>query len=316
MDQAANRAADWLALTMTRRYAASPHALFRAWTDPQALEQWLGMPGRTTRVEQLEPWAGGAYRIRFSGGDMPATLVHGRFEEVEAPNRLVFSWSWERGPAGLPEDETLVTVTFQPVGALTEMVLTHAGFRSEEWRGRHEHGWNCGLDNLTGLLAPRESFSLTVTRRFAAAPDAVFRAWIDPAQLAQWMGPRHVQARIDALDARVGGAYAISFLDGDGVRHRVGGVYHEIVPNRRLVMSWAWQASRREIDGCVVDGAGPCKLGNETLITVELAAVGKETELTLTHERFLDQAARDAHGQGWNGGFDKLAELLAAAPSR
>ena len=311
MDQAANLAADWQALTMTRRYAAAPHALFRAWTDPRQLEQWFGMPGRTTRVEQLEPWAGGAYRIRFSGGDMPASIVCGRFEEVEAPNRLVFSWRWEAGPAGLPEDETLVTVAFRPVGDRTEMTLTHAGFRSEEWRGRHEHGWRCGLDNLTGFLTPpEEGVSLTITRRFQASPEAVFRAWTDPVQLARWMGPRQVQARVDLLEARVGGAYRISFTKEDGSRLAVGGIFRELAPPRRLVMSWVWEAGDAGATSC--SGDEPCPPGHETLITVALKEVGTKTEMTLTHERLPSASVRDGHAMGWNGGFDKLAELLAA----
>jgi len=317
MDQAANRAGEWLALTMTRRYDVPPESVFRAWTDPAQLAQWLGVPGRQTHVEAFDARVGAAYRISFSGGDMPTTVVHGRFEEVEAPSRLVFSWQWERGPAGLPEEETLVTVTFRAAGAATEMVLTHAGFGSQEWRARHEHGWNCGLDNLAAFtarpvqgragMAQEDNIALAVRRRFAAPIEAVFRAWIEPEQLAGWIGPRHVQARIDALDARVGGSYRISFLDGEGIRQVVGGIFREITPPKRLVMSWTWESP------CPGQASSvSSKIGHETLITVLLETVGKETELTLTHERFPDQPTRDGHDQGWNGSFDKLAELLAA----
>jgi uncharacterized protein YndB with AHSA1/START domain len=153
MDQHANRAADWLALTMTRRFAAPPEAVFRAWLEPDQLAQWFGAPGRKTTIEHLDARIGGAYRISFSGGDMPTNTVRGSFQEIAAPSRLVFTWAWEAGPGGLPAEETLVTVTFRAVGRETEMTLTNAGFDSREWRDRHEHGWSCGFDNLAKLLA-------------------------------------------------------------------------------------------------------------------------------------------------------------------
>ena len=32
--------------------------------------------------------------------------------------------------------------------------------------------------------------------------------------------------------------------------------------------------------------------------------------LTLTHEQFFDEAARDSHKQGWSGSLDKLERAL------
>lgn len=49
----------------------------------------------------------------------------------------------------------------------------------------------------------------------------------------------------------------------------------------------------------------------ESLVTVALKADGNGTVLTLTHEQFLDEAARDAHRTGWMGALDKLERYLA-----
>ena len=38
------------------------------------------------------------------------------------------------------------------------------------------------------------STTLTMTRRFEATPQRVFEAWLDPAQIALWMGPRGFRA--------------------------------------------------------------------------------------------------------------------------
>lgn len=77
----------------------------------------------------------------------------------------------------------------------------------------------------------------------------------------------------------------------DGDEHDVSGVYREVVPNEKLVFSWAWRSTPER----------------ESLVTVALKNDGNGTLLTLTHEQFFDEAARDAHREGWSGAIDKLA---------
>ena len=47
-------------------------------------------------------------------------------------------------------------------------------------------------------------------------------------------------------------------------------------------------------------------------MTVILAEKNGGTDLTLRHEAFADDQARDLHGQGWGMCLDKIAVLLAA----
>ena len=75
--------------------------------------------------------------------------------------------------------------------------------------------------------------SLTLTRRFNAAPEKVYAAWADPQKLVQWFGPGSVEegsVRAD-IDLRVGGCYRISF-NAKGTYNEVGGVYREVVPKQ------------------------------------------------------------------------------------
>lgn len=138
---------------------------------------------------------------------------------------------------------------------------------------------------------------LTLTRRLKAQPAKVFAAWTDPARLVRWFGPAHTQqdqVRAD-MDVRVGGTYRISFEGADGEKHQVGGVYREIEPVRRLVFSWAWHTTPER----------------ESLVTVTLKPDGAGTLLTLHHQQFADDAARDGHRAGWTGTLDKLEQLFA-----
>ncbi len=147
--------------------------------------------------------------------------------------------------------------------------------------------------------------TLVATRVFDAPREDVFRAWIDAAQLAKWMGPRSI-VRADAtkLDARPGGGYRIVMHADSGNTYTVGGIYREVVPPERLVFTWAWE------------GGGDSRPGGETLVTVTFRAIGRKTEMTLRHEFFETKETRDQHNSGWDGSFDKLSELLSGAKGR
>ena len=139
--------------------------------------------------------------------------------------------------------------------------------------------------------------SLTLNRRLNARPEKVYAAWTDPQKIAAWFGPSQVNpgsVRAD-IEAVAGGRYRISFDTENGEHHEVGGTYREVVPNRRLVFSWAWHSTPER----------------ESLVTVALKPDGDGTLLTLTHEQLFDSAARNGHEHGWTGSLDKLEKFLA-----
>ena len=139
--------------------------------------------------------------------------------------------------------------------------------------------------------------SLTLTRRIDALPEKVYAAWTDPEKIARWFGPAQVKAgsvRAD-IDLRVGGRYRISFEAGDGEYFQVDGVYLEVTPNARIAFSWAWHSTPER----------------QSQVTVSLQPDGGGTLLTLHHEQFFDEAARDGHARGWSELLDKLEKYLA-----
>ena len=47
-------------------------------------------------------------------------------------------------------------------------------------------------------------------------------------------------------------------------------------------------------------------------MTVTIKPDGDGTLMTLQHEQFFDEAARDNHNKGWTGIMDRLAAILEA----
>ena len=144
--------------------------------------------------------------------------------------------------------------------------------------------------------AVAEKPSLTLKRKLKAPAEKVFTAWTQPEALKSWMGPSDDYAVLVAeTDVRVGGRFRVVFHTEDGEEHDVGGVYREVVPNEKLVFTWAWRSTPER----------------ESLVTVALRPDGGGTSLTLTHEQFFDEEARDRHEFGWTGTLDKLERLFA-----
>jgi uncharacterized protein YndB with AHSA1/START domain len=138
---------------------------------------------------------------------------------------------------------------------------------------------------------------LTLKRRLDAPPQAVYAAWVDPAQVTRWFGPDSGAALSAEIDAQAGGRFHIAFRTENGERHDVSDVYREVSPCEKLVFTWAWKSTP----------------DRESLVTIDLKPDGDGTMLTLTHEQFFDEAARDNHRSGWMGALDKLERLYGGA---
>jgi uncharacterized protein YndB with AHSA1/START domain len=136
--------------------------------------------------------------------------------------------------------------------------------------------------------------SLTLKRRLNAPPEKIYAAWTKPEQIARWFGPQEITRVTAETDLRVGGRYRIV---GHAAQedHEVSGVYRELVPNQKLVFTWSWTSTPERV----------------SVVTVTLKPDGAGTMLTLLHEQFFDEPARDRHQRGWSGALDKLERLFA-----
>jgi uncharacterized protein YndB with AHSA1/START domain len=137
--------------------------------------------------------------------------------------------------------------------------------------------------------------SLTIKRRIGVAPHRVYQAWTDATELARWFGPEGADVLRAQADARTGGRYRIVFRTPDGEEHDVSGSYREVIRNEKLVFTWMWRTMPER----------------ESVVTVTFERDGDGTLLTLLHEQFFDEGARDRHRSGWTGALDKLEKHFA-----
>ena len=145
---------------------------------------------------------------------------------------------------------------------------------------------------MTGSL-PSE----TIVRQIKASPAKVWAAITQPELMMQWWGPDAGPTLSAEADVRPGGRFSVVFRLLNGEEYNPTGIYQEVIPERKLVLTWEWTGMPEQ----------------ESLVTFWLEPVDGGTRLTLLHERLPDEEARQSHEHGWNGLLDKLPVFLGSA---
>ena len=145
-------------LRIERTFAATREALFRAWTTPALLQQWLHPSDDwTTPVAEVDLRVGGAFRWGVRGPDGGTFYEIGEFREIVPPERLVYTCRFDDREVDfeMPKDETIVRVTFETVPNGTRIVLIQEGYSKASERDDHQNGWQGFLDSLAKLVEGR-----------------------------------------------------------------------------------------------------------------------------------------------------------------
>jgi uncharacterized protein YndB with AHSA1/START domain len=136
-----------LTFRIGRRFAAPVDRLFRAWTSPAELACWWCPPGWVPAGLQIDLRIGGKFRFGMERtGTADVVYSHGRFIDVCAPRRLVYTWNWENAFPEMPE--TLVTVEFTAREGGTELTLIHEALPGIPLCLRHRSGWLDAFERL------------------------------------------------------------------------------------------------------------------------------------------------------------------------
>jgi uncharacterized protein YndB with AHSA1/START domain len=99
-------------ISITREFAAPPAKVFRAWTDPDLVTQWLGPKDLTMKIDSWDMRTGGGYRYRALREGQEVAAFFGSFHEVRPDARLVQTFTFE----GVPDGVSLDTATFEDLG--------------------------------------------------------------------------------------------------------------------------------------------------------------------------------------------------------
>jgi uncharacterized protein YndB with AHSA1/START domain len=136
---------------MTRVFDAPPALVYRAWTDPALVRQWMGPARLTWTACDMDVRPGGSWRW-VQTDDSGSYGFHGVYHDVAAPERIVQTFEFE----GAPGHVSLESALFEPQGGKT-LVTMHSVYQSVEDRDAMaaagmEEGMNEGFDRLDAIL--------------------------------------------------------------------------------------------------------------------------------------------------------------------
>ena len=138
--------------------------------------------------------------------------------------------------------------------------------------------------------------TIRLHRVMAAAPEKVYRAFIDADALAKWLPPDGFTCKVHHLEAKVGGTFRMSFTNfTTGHAHAFGGEYLELVPHTRLRYT---------------DRFDDPNLPGVMEVTVMLKAVSVGTEINIEQAGIPGVIPVEACYLGWQESLTLLAQLV------
>jgi uncharacterized protein YndB with AHSA1/START domain len=138
---------------ITHRFIkASPALLFKCWTIPEHMKQWLGPKELVMTSCEVDLRVGGGYRYVHRAPDGQEYGFHGKYLEIDAPHRMVCTFVFEP----FPDNEAIDTLTLEEKDGGT-LVTTHTRHTSIEARNGHlsggmERGMTEGYERLEALV--------------------------------------------------------------------------------------------------------------------------------------------------------------------
>jgi uncharacterized protein YndB with AHSA1/START domain len=141
-------------ILVTRRFAATPEAVYRAHTEPELIQKWLlGPEGWTMPVCINDARPGGKFRYEWKNGKGHGFHVTGEILEMEPYNRIVHV---ERMHLPDATPDNLVETRFDPDGAGTlmsmRMNLPDAETRRQMLATGMEHGMEASYVRLESMI--------------------------------------------------------------------------------------------------------------------------------------------------------------------
>jgi uncharacterized protein YndB with AHSA1/START domain len=133
-------------------------------------------------------------------------------------------------------------------------------------------------------------------RVLRANPERVYRAFTDAEAIPKWFPPYGFTCKVHHLDAKVGGAYKMSFTNFSTEHTQsFSGVYLELIPSEKIRNT---------------DKFDDPNLPGETQTTVALKKVFSGTEITIVQEGIPDVIPVDMCYLGWQESLMQLAKLV------
>ncbi|RYZ86417.1 MAG: polyketide cyclase [Proteobacteria bacterium] len=150
---------------------------------------------------------------------------------------------------------------------------------------------------------------LVLQRTTEVAPEHIWKAWTDAAELKKWFSPKPWRVTEAEIDARPGGIFFSKMQGPNGESPPAEpGCVLEAIPNRRLV----WTSTMGPGFRPLLKSDTPAAFQITVVVTIEPKGIGSEYSATVLH---ADEASARAHDEmgfqaGWGAAYDQMIEVI------
>ena len=138
--------------------------------------------------------------------------------------------------------------------------------------------------------------TITLHRVFKAAPEKIYKAFLDADAQAKWLPPNGFTCKVHHLDAKVGGTYKMSFTNfSSGKSHSFGGKYLDLKLGKYIRYS---------------DKFDDPNLPGEMITTVIIKQVSCGSDVSIVQEGVPDVIPPEMCYLGWQESIDQLIKLV------
>jgi uncharacterized protein YndB with AHSA1/START domain len=243
---------------ISRTFHASRQRVYTAWSSADAVKRWFAPTGFTIPEARVELTVGGPFEVLMRSPSGDEHWARGVVKEVSAFERLVIDFTIEE-PNGRALFRALTEIVFSDTlgGTRLDATQSYTVLDPEAaWMPEGApQGWAQTLDNLAEeVLRTEKTRSVShgvfsVERAYDAPVERVWRALSDHEAKAKWFGgsPGEWSELERSMDFRVGGAERAKGRWKSGVVSAFDAVYHDIVPEQRIVYSYTMHLNDAKI---------------------------------------------------------------------
>ncbi|MFF1821823.1 SRPBCC domain-containing protein [Kribbella sp. NPDC058245] len=150
----------------------------------------------------------------------------------------------------------------------------------------------------TTINTPAGTPFVEVTREFDATPAQLFKVMTAKDLVAEWLGPRELEAVIEEYDVRPGGKYRYIHRDANA-EYAFRGVFHSVVQDEMVIQTFEWEGAPGQV--CIEK------------MTLEPTATGVllRQQSVFPSVEARDQSIEYGMASGVEDSMDRLAELVA-----
>lgn len=291
-------------LRLSRVFHARRETVFKAWCSADHVKRWFSPESFTVSDAKVQPQVGGPFEVCMRSPAGEEHWIRGTFAEVAPQARLVIDMH-VTDSAGKPLFRAHTEIDFADAlgGTRLDVVQTYTLIDpSTAWMvtGAPE-GWRTTLDKLEKEVMRLQGGTGTgersvvhatfhLERSYDAPVARVWKALTDEAAKQAWFAgtPGRWELLERHMDVRVGGSERLRGRWEGGVVSTFDALYHDVIPNERLVYSYEMHLDDRKI--------------SVSLATMQLKTGRGKTTLMVTEQgAFLDgydDAGSREHGTG------------------